>query len=355
MRCFAALMTALLIIAGPGAGGILAQTTYDVPQAGDLDEVIDGADSGDFVRVSNNINDNEPYGAITMKAGVTVYAKAGESPKISGSGAEYAVVFPSNADTSTVLQGFAEITAGSYGCILLDGTGVVRRDTIVCADAIGVDIYGTTAEVSECVIEGTSGFGVASSGTDSRVRDTEISMTAGTGVLVGYSGYAEVEGCRIEGGTVGVYCSEARASVTGCTITDQFSGGIQIQSTALAYPSEISDNILASEDETSSGISIYTPYLEVNVSGNTIDGWGTGILISSADPTTFGVVGNVVVNAAVIGIECSGQYAIGVDCNDAYNNGPTGEENYDEDCAIYVKNFEEDPLFCGGRDPSLEE
>jgi len=82
MRCFAALMTALLIIAGPGAGGILAQTTYDVPQAGDLDEVIDGADSGDFVRVSNNINDNEPYGAITMKAGVTVYAKAGESPKI---------------------------------------------------------------------------------------------------------------------------------------------------------------------------------------------------------------------------------------------------------------------------------
>ena len=125
MRRFVAFLVVLLIIvAGPGAERTMAQTTWYVPDAGELDFVINSlASSGDLVLVSDNESENQPYDPITMQSGVKVYANPGHSPKISGSGADYAVDFPTDATSATILEGFAEITGGTYGAVQSAGAG----------------------------------------------------------------------------------------------------------------------------------------------------------------------------------------------------------------------------------------
>jgi hypothetical protein len=115
----------------------------DVPHdVGQIKAALVGLVSGDEVHVSPINGSNDPYDSFDMIRGVAVIAVSGR-PKIAplngGSATAYAVSFPSNSNTGTVLQGFTILGSSS-----MTGTHIVevRNDGLV-KDCI-IDANGST-------------------------------------------------------------------------------------------------------------------------------------------------------------------------------------------------------------------
>ena len=232
MRCFAALMVALVILSGPGAVNTQAQTPdWEVPSAGGLDYVINTlASAGEWIEVSNRNGNNDPYDPITMKSGIRVSVAAGQSPKITGSGAAYAVTFPSDSDEDTILEGFAEITAGSSGGIYLQGEGIVRNCLVRSTETGGsrTCIYAVGANlIEDCEVEIARGTGITLAGTYGTASGCSVSGTDSTnycdGIWVSGNSLAEDSFASVPGGT-GFYVTSGQAY--RCTVDGARNGFI---------------------------------------------------------------------------------------------------------------------------------
>ncbi len=148
----------------------------------EIDDAIKRAVTGTRIEVSKNGPGNDPYASFIMKRGTQVVAvDTTVTPRVDGTNGGNAVLFPTDSDSLTILEGVQlQAVSGNTATLLLQGSGQVKNCTIqdngVSMSANVVIAGGGT--LSDCT--------VVTTGSDNSIQ--------GEGDLT-------ITGCTVDGGS----------------------------------------------------------------------------------------------------------------------------------------------------------
>lgn len=226
------------------------------------------------------------------------------------------VVREANATSSTYLFKMGrEVNSeqGDWKDISFTGNVFTNNAISSAANNHLVVIYGLKATIANNVIDGVTAAGLNAALLESRARYSTITgnviSSAGTshvGILVGgdqrgesatvnqYGSVVSGNTLQLSNALVGIWITGDEVSVTGNYIEDATAGVIVGSNSGPVDHATISGNVLKRLSSSStSGIQMLNIGIGTNVTGNTIDGYVTGISIDLGIRTTGSICTNI--------------------------------------------------------------
>lgn len=299
-------------------------------------------DSSDVVLVSNLTESPYTYTSFTMKTGIPVLAAVGQTPVIDGADNQYAVDWPTTADSNTILRGFT-IQGGTSASVAVRDHGVIKQCSIendsapqyakgirstghTVIDSCSVTVSGTTnltgiyhdggpPTITDCTVDVSDSTGIyvscPSPSTGGTVSNCTINMNVGTGLRMD-SGSFLVEDIKVS-----LAASYYYNAGLVCGYTDG-----QLKST-------IEDCFVSAPG----GVGVYVNDDSVTVRNITVDNVGTGFF------GYYQTIHNCIVTNYNDGYEYAYENIVAVNCiADGTNPYDTGAQG--------TGSVIDDPLYC---------